>query len=88
MLTQEQKNQIIKKYRLHDKDSGSCEVQIALISERIKSLVLHLKSHPKDLHSKRGLLKMIGKRRALLKYLKREDPERYYNLIKKLGLKK
>ncbi len=88
MLTQDQKNQIIKKYRLHDKDTGSCEVQIALISERIRSLVLHLKSYPKDLHSKRGLLKMIGKRRALLNYLKREDPERYYNLIKKLGLKK
>jgi len=88
MLTGEEKEKIIKKYRLHKTDTGSPEVQIAILTEEIKRLLLHLKSHPKDLHSKRGLLKMVSKRRALLKYLKGEDEKRYNNIIKKIGLKK
>lgn len=88
MLEQKEKEKIIKKCGLHDKDSGSPEVQIALLSEEIRRLLLHLKSHPKDLHSKRGLLKMVSKRRALLKYLKGEDEKRYKKIIKKIGLKK
>lgn len=88
MLTPEEKQKIIKKYKLHELDTGSPEVQIALFSEEIKRLLLHLKKHPKDFHSKRGLLKMVGKRRRLLNYLKKEDPKRYQALVKKLGLKK
>jgi len=88
MLSQREKERIIKKYQIHDKDTGSPEVQIALLTEEINKLVFHLKKHKKDFHSKRGLLKMIGKRRALLRYLQREDPERYEKFIKKIGLKK
>jgi small subunit ribosomal protein S15 len=88
MLTPEEKTKIIEKYKLHDMDTGSAEVQIALLSEEIKQLLLHLKKHPKDLHSKRGLLKMVSKRRALLKYLKKENTRRYNSIIKKVGLKK
>jgi len=88
MLTFEEKSKIIEKYRLHERDTGSPEVQIALLSEEIKKLLLHLKKHPKDLHSKRGLLKMVAQRRKLLKYLKEEDSKRYHTIIKKLGLKK
>ncbi|MCD6528390.1 30S ribosomal protein S15 [bacterium] len=88
MLTLEEKNKIIEKYRLHERDTGSPEVQIALLTEEIKKLLLHLKKHPKDLHSKRGLLKMVSQRRRLLKYLKEEDSKRYNNIIKKIGLKK
>jgi small subunit ribosomal protein S15 len=88
MLTPEEKTKIIEKYKLHDLDTGSAEVQIALLSEEIKQLLLHLKKHPKDLHSKRGLLKMVSKRRSLLNYLKKEDTRRYNNIIKKVGLKK
>lgn len=88
MLTPEEKTKIIKKYKLHEIDTGSPEVQIALISEEIKQLLLHLKKHPKDLHSKRGLLKMVSKRRSLLNYLKKESTRRYNNIIKKIGLKK
>lgn len=88
MLIPEEKEKIIKKYKLHEKDTGSAEVQIALLTEEIKRLVLHLKSHPKDFHSKRGLLKMVGKRRRLLSYLKEENIKRYNNIIKKIGLKK
>jgi len=88
MLAPEEKQKIIKKYKLHELDTGSPEVQIALFSEEIKRLLLHLKKHPKDFHSKRGLLKMVGKRRRLLNYLKKEDPKRYQALVKKLGLKK
>lgn len=88
MLTKEEKEEIIKKYHLHDKDSGSPEVQIALLTEQIRKLLLHLKTHKKDLHSKRGLLKMVAKRRKLLNYLKKESQRRYQSLIKKLGLKK
>ena len=88
MLTLEEKEKLIKKYKIHDIDTGSPEVQVALLTEEIKKLILHLKKHPKDFHSKRGLLKMVGKRRRFLSYLKEEDEKRYNNLIKKIGLKK
>jgi small subunit ribosomal protein S15 len=88
MLTPEEKTKIIEKYKLHELDTGSPEVQIALLTEEIKRLLLHLKSHPKDFHSKRGLLKMVGKRRRFLAYLKEEDTKRYNNIVKKIGLKK
>lgn len=88
MLTQKEKEKVVKKYRLHDKDTGSPEVQIALLTEEVKGLLLHLKSHPKDLHSKRGLLKMVSERRALLKYLERKSEKRHKSIIKKVGLKK
>jgi len=88
MLTTEEKEKIIKKYKLHEADTGSAEVQIALLTEEIKQLLSHLKKHPKDLHSKRGLLKMVSKRRSLLKYLKKESEKRYNKIIKAVGLKK
>ncbi|MCD5396080.1 MAG: 30S ribosomal protein S15 [Candidatus Pacebacteria bacterium] len=88
MLTPKEKEKIIKKYKIHDKDTGSCEIQVAILTEEIKRLLSHLKKHPKDLHSKRGLLKMVAKRRKLLRYLKEESTRRYNALIKKLGLKK
>lgn len=88
MLTSQEKEKIIKKYKLHEKDTGSPEVQIALLTEEINRLTLHLKSHHKDFHSKRGLLKMISKRRRLLKYLKEEDIKRYNSIVKKVGIKK
>ena len=88
MLTQEKKQEIIQKYRVHENDTGSPEVQIAILSERINSLDSHLKTHRKDHHSRRGLLKMVGKRRRLLEYLKRKDLRRYETLIAKLGLRK
>jgi small subunit ribosomal protein S15 len=88
MLTPEEKTKIIEKYKLHNADTGSPEVQIALLTEEIKRLLLHLKTHPKDFHSKRGLLKMVAKRRRFLAYLKEEDIKRYNNIVKKIGLKK
>lgn len=88
MLTPEEKIKIIEKYKLHKADTGSPEVQIALLTEEIDRLLLHLKKHPKDFHSKRGLLKMVAKRRTLLGYLKKEDEKRYNSIIKKIGLKK
>ncbi len=88
MLTPQEKSKIIEKYGLHKVNTGSPEVQIALLTEEIKRLLKHLKSHPKDFHSKRGLLKMISKRRKLLKYLKMEDEERYKKITKKIGLEK
>jgi len=88
MLIPEEKEKLIKKYKIHDLDTGSPEVQIALLTEEIKRLVLHLKKHPKDFHSKRGLLKMVGRRRRLLSYLKEEDEKRYNVILKKIGLKK
>ena len=81
MLTPEEKVKIIEKYKLHKVDTGSPEVQIALLTEEIKRLVLHLKKHSKDFHSKRGLLKMVGKRRRLLRYLKEEGEKRYNSII-------
>ena len=88
MLTTEEKEKIVKKYNLHETDTGSTEVQVALLTEEIKRLVLHLKTHPKDFHSKRGLLKMVAKRRKFLSYLREENTRRYNSFIKKLGLKK
>ena len=88
MLTVEEKEKIIKKYKLHETDTGSPEVQITLLTEEIKKLLLHLKKHSKDFHSKRGLLKMVSKRRSLLNYLKKENTRRYNSIIKKIELKK
>jgi small subunit ribosomal protein S15 len=87
MLRAEEKEKIISKHKLHDLDTGSSEVQIALLTEEIKKLLLHLKTHPKDFHSKRGLLKQVAKRRKLLRYLKDEDLKRYNSIAKKIGLK-
>lgn len=88
MLDAKEKDKVIAKYKIHDSDTGSTEVQAALLSEEIQQLLAHLKKHPKDFHSKRGLLKMIARRRSLLRYLQREDEGKYKALIKKLGLKK
>lgn len=88
MLTTEQKQKVIGKYKLHDRDTGSAEVQVAVLTEEIKQLVKHLKNHSKDNHSRRGLLMMVSKRKKLLDYLSHESTRRYNALIKKLGLKK
>ena len=87
-MTAERKQEIIKAYRRDEKDTGSSEVQIALLTERINELTEHLKVHKKDNHSRRGLLKMIGKRRNLLNYLSKKDINRYRELIKRLELRK
>ncbi len=87
-LTLEQKQSIIGKYRLHDNDTGSPEVQIAILTERINYLTEHLKVHKKDHHSRRGLLKMVGQRRGLLNYLYQKDINRYRAIIERLGLRK
>jgi len=87
-LAKQRKEEIIKEYQLADKDTGSPEVQVAILTERINQLTDHFKSHPKDHHSRRGLLKMVGQRRRLLNYLQNNDHERYKNLITKLGLRK
>jgi small subunit ribosomal protein S15 len=87
-LSKDQKRQIIDKYRLHDHDSGSPEVQIALLTERIKGLTEHFRVHKKDHHSRRGLLKMVGMRRRLLDYLKANQIDRYRSIVKDLGLRK
>jgi small subunit ribosomal protein S15 len=87
-LTKEAKSQIIGEYRRGDADSGSAEVQIAVLSKRISDLTEHLKKHTKDHHSRRGLLMLVGRRRRLLEYLKREDIERYRELIARLGLRR
>ncbi|RLC35210.1 MAG: 30S ribosomal protein S15 [Candidatus Nealsonbacteria bacterium] len=87
MLKPEEKLKIIEKYKLHGADTGSPEVQIALLTEEIKRLLLHLKKHKKDVHSRKGLLKIVAKRKKLLGYLKEESTRRYNNVIKKVGLK-
>ena len=87
-MTAERKQQIINEYRRDEKDTGSSEVQIALLTERINELTEHLKVHKKDNHSRRGLLKMVGKRRNLLNYLAKKDEATYKELIQKLGLRK
>jgi small subunit ribosomal protein S15 len=87
-LVKEIKQSIINEYGIHDNDTGSPEVQVAILTERINQLTEHLKKHKKDHHSRRGLLKMVGKRRALLNYLKDKDVERYKKLIEKLELRK
>lgn len=86
-ISKEQKNAIIEEYKLHDKDTGSPEVQIAILTYRINALTEHLKVHKKDHHSRRGLFKMIGQRRGLLRYLEKTDIERYRSLIEKLGIR-
>jgi len=87
-LSLEQKNDIIKAYAVSESDTGSPEVQVALLTERINGLSDHFKDHHKDHHSRRGLLKMVGNRRNLLKYLKNENFGRYRNLIERLGLRR
>lgn len=87
-MTKERKEEIINTYKRDEKDTGSPEVQIALLTERITELTEHLKVHVKDNHSRRGLLKMVGKRRNLLNYLAKKDVERYRQIVEKLGLRK
>ncbi|MGA7564279.1 MAG: 30S ribosomal protein S15 [Desulfobaccales bacterium] len=87
-LTTDQKQEIIDRYRLHQSDTGSPEVQVAILSERITYLTDHFKTHAKDHHSRRGLIKLVGQRRRLLNYLKNKDIERYRTLIEQLGLRK
>lgn len=84
----ERKSEIIDSYRTHESDTGSPEVQVAILSERIRYLTEHFKTHAKDHHSRRGLLKLVGQRRRLLDYLKGKDTERYADLIKRLGIRK
>ncbi len=88
MLAREQKQSIIGQYRTHDSDTGSPEVQIAILSERIGQLTEHFKTHKKDHASRRGLLMLVSKRRRLLDYLKKYDTERYKGVIQKLGIRK
>jgi small subunit ribosomal protein S15 len=87
VLTKEDKKSLIEKFKIKDNDTGSSEVQIALMTERINYLTEHLKIHKKDYHSRLGLMKLVGKRKRLLNYLKREDPLRYKKLIKKLKIR-
>jgi len=88
VLLKERKSEVIDNFRIHAKDTGSAEVQVALLTEKINYLSEHLKVHRKDFHSRRGLLMMIGKRRRLLSYLKSKNPQRYEETIKKLDLRK
>jgi small subunit ribosomal protein S15 len=88
VLSKDRKTEVIGSYRTHDGDTGSPEVQVALLSERINYLTDHFKAHAKDHHSRRGLLKLVGQRRRLLDYLKRKDTDRYADLIKRLGIRK
>ncbi len=87
-LNKERKTELIGSYRTHDADTGSPEVQVAILSERISGLTEHFKVHAKDHHSRRGLLKLVGQRRRLLDYLKGKDSDRYSDLIKRLGIRK
>ena len=87
-ITKEKKQTIIKNYKIREGDTGSVQVQIALLTERINNLTEHFKTHKKDHHSRRGLLKMVGQRRKLLKYLQRHNPEEYNKLIEKLKIRK
>jgi small subunit ribosomal protein S15 len=87
-LSKDKKQEIIEKFRVHDTDSGSPEVQIALLTERIKELTGHFQVHKKDYHSRRGLLKLVGQRRRLLDYLKSRKIDKYRRIVKELGLRK
>ncbi len=87
-LTKEKKADIVKKFAKDEKDTGSAEVQIAILNEEIKALTEHLKEHKHDFHSRRGMLKKVGKQRSLLNYLKKNDVTRYREVVKKLGLRK
>lgn len=86
--TREQREQIVHDYRRHESDTGSTDVQVALLTDRINQLTGHFKTHLKDHHGRRGLLKMVGQRRRLLDYVKRRDPDRYRQLIDRLGIRK
>lgn len=88
MLTKERKSQLIEEYRIHEGDTGSPEVQVAVLTERINRLTEHLRQHRHDFHTRRGLMKLVGQRRRLLAYLSRTDVQRYRNLIARLGLRK
>ena len=88
MITKEMKEEIVKEYGRSEGDTGSPEVQIAILTYRINDLTRHMKANPKDYHSNRGLLKLVGQRRGLLDYLKKTDVERYRTLIEKLGIRK
>ncbi|HWC32981.1 MAG TPA: 30S ribosomal protein S15 [Actinomycetota bacterium] len=88
MLAKEEKHRVISEYRRQDRDTGSPEVQVAVLSKRIDELTEHLRTHKSDHHSRRGLLQLVGRRRRLLEYLKREDIERYRTLIGRLGLRR
>jgi len=88
VLKAEAKKEIIDQFKLHEKDTGSPEVQVAILSNRINMLTEHFKTHKKDHHSRRGLLKLVGQRRRLLNYLRRMDEKRYGSIIKELGLRK
>ena len=87
-LAKETKEQIVNDFRSHDADTGSPQVQVALLSKRINELTEHFKTHKKDNHSRRGLLKMVSQRRSLLDYLKRRDIERYHEVVNRLGLRR
>ena len=87
MLTKENKRKIIEKFRMNEKDTGSAPVQIALLTERMKYLTEHLKRHKKDVHTRYGLIKLVGKRKRLLNYLKREDYNLYRKVIEELGIR-
>ena len=88
VLTSKDKKDIIDKFKIHNTDTGSSKVQVALLTKRINDLTEHFKAHPKDHHSRRGLLKMVGQRRRFLTYLKKKDPTQYTVLIQELGLRK
>ncbi len=88
MLKKETKLKLVKEHGIHEKDTGSSDVQIGLLSQEIENLATHLKEHPKDVHSKRGLIRMVIKRKKLLAYLQKNDEKRYKEITKKLGLKK
>lgn len=88
MISKEKKQEIISTYKAHETDTGSPEVQIAILTQRINELTGHLQEHKKDHHSRRGLLKMVGQRRSLLNYLMKKDIERYRDIIKKLNIRK
>ncbi len=87
-ISQERKNELISEFKTHDNDTGSPEVQVAILTEQITTLNDHLREHNKDHHSRRGLMKMVGKRRNLLNYLRKKDVQRYRELIQKLGLRR
>lgn len=87
-ITQERKNELIAEFKTHDTDTGSADIQIAILTEEINNLNGHLSTHKKDHHSRRGLMKMIGRRRKLLKYMRENEVQRYRDLISKLGLRR
>lgn len=87
-ITQERKNELISEFKTHENDTGSADIQIAILTEEINNLNKHLSTHKKDHHSRRGLMKMIGRRRKLLKYMRDNEVQRYRDLIAKLGLRR